>query len=74
MTLNYTSPLGATNGTPASSTTNVIAPPTVTIPGGSSDDRKYEVKAIDGNFGHILAFVTYASGKTGFVLSNPSPR
>ena len=40
------------------------------VPGGGSDDRKYETKAIDAA-GHILVHATYNSGKTGIVLSAP---
>lgn len=40
------------------------------IPGGSTDDRKYETKAIDAA-GRILVHVTYASGRTGIVLTVP---
>ena len=42
----------------------------IIIPGGSTDDRKYETRAIDAA-GHILVHVTYASGKTGVILSAP---
>ena len=42
----------------------------IIIPGASTDDRKYETRAIDAA-GHILVHVTYASGKTGILLSAP---
>ena len=42
----------------------------ITIPGGSTDDRKYEAKTMDA-VGHVLIHVTYASGKTGIILSVP---
>lgn len=49
-------------------TTETVA--SITIPGSSSDDRKYETKCID-SAGHVLIHVTYASGKTGIILSAP---
>ncbi|MDB6074308.1 MAG: hypothetical protein JWO89_1948, partial [Verrucomicrobiaceae bacterium] len=42
----------------------------ITVPGSSSDDRKYETETMD-SAGHVLIHVTYASGKTGVILSAP---
>lgn len=40
------------------------------IPGGTSDDRKYETHTMD-NTGRILVHLTYTSGKTGIQLTLP---
>ena len=50
------------------SVTETVA--SIIIPGGSTDDRKYETKSIDAA-GHMLIHVTYVSGKTGILLSAP---
>ena len=42
----------------------------ISIPGGSTNDRQYERKSMD-QYGHIIMFVIYESGKTGIVLSDP---
>ncbi len=42
----------------------------ITIPGSSTEDRKCETKTIDAA-GHLLVHVTYASGRTGSLLTVP---
>lgn len=42
----------------------------ISVPGATSADRTYETKCMDAA-GHMVVFITYASGKTGYVLTSP---